>query len=235
MLKKVIDLIYPKRCPICGNIVPLGDALVHVECLKKLERVREPICKKCGKPIESPEQEYCMDCTKHQFSYTRGRSLWVYNHAIDASIFAYKYKGKREYWQFYSNAILTELTTFIKNTDPQVIIPVPLNKRKQIQRGYNQAEWIAKGISKKLEIPIDTHVLIRNRWTVPQKELSNKERIANLLQAFELEKNHQHYDRVLLIDDIYTTGSTIEACSKILKKDGVKEIYFITLCIGKGM
>ena len=133
--------------------------------------------------------------------------------------------------QGYGKAIL--------NLAPDVLVPVPIHKSKYRQRGYNQAEILANGIAKELNIPVFSHLLIRNRKTLPQKQLSDKERLRNLQEAFIYNKAAaSNYPitlkRVLIVDDIYTTGSTIEACTNVLLRNGIENIYFITLCIGKG-
>jgi len=119
------------------------------------------------------------------------------------------------------------------------LVPVPIHKSKYRERGYNQAEVLAKGIGRELNIPVLSDLLIRNKKTLPQKQLSDKERLNNLREAFEYnstyaEKLRRQPDRLMLVDDIYTTGSTIEACTNVLKQNGVSYVYFITLCIGKG-
>ena len=104
----------------------------------------------------------------------------------------------------------------------------------------NQAEILAKGIAKSTHIPVYNNILIRNKNTIPQKLLDDKERVKNLKNAFAVSdeclnaKEISTLKRVMLIDDIYTTGATIDVCAKVLKSIGIKEVYFITVCIGKG-
>jgi len=235
LAEKVINLLYPHRCPVCFEIVMKEEGLIHMHCRNLLKYVHEPVCLKCGKPIENTMKEYCADCSRHKYSYNYGKSLWVYNQASSQSVFAYKYKSRKEYAGFYSEEILKVHGQWICSLMPDVIIPIPLNRKKQRTRGFNQAELIGKNISMALKIPMDANMLIRNRLTAPQKELTPRERLKNLEKAFSInQENQKIYRRVLLIDDIYTTGSTIEACSKVLSANGSKEIYFICLCIGQG-
>ena len=231
--ERVMDLIYPRRCPICQEIV--GEERVHRQCLRKLEYVEEPLCKKCGKPIFSEEAEYCFDCTNHGKSFSQGRAVWVYNDAIDKSIFEYKYKGKREFADFYVDEVLRTLGRWIKRISPDLILPVPLSKKKERTRGFNQAGLLGSGIGRALEISVQDGVLVRNRNTEPQKSLGPKERYENLSKAFETRDGRLvEGKRILLVDDIYTTGSTVEACSRVLLQAGADSVFFITLCIGKG-
>ena len=121
------------------------------------------------------------------------------------------------------------------------VIPVPIHRRKMRYRGYNQAERIARELADGLELPMYADYLRRNRFTVPQKELSNHERVRNLMRALEpgpeaawLRKQHKTPRRVILVDDIYTTGSTLEACSSVLRATGVEHVMVATICIGGG-
>jgi ComF family protein len=235
LVEKIIDLLYPRRCPVCFNVVAQKEGLIHGKCRPLLKCVHEPACLKCGKPIENATKEYCVDCGSHKYTFKYGKALWVYNEASSQSVLAYKYKGKKEYAGFYSRELLKAHGSWICSLSPDAIIPVPLNRKKQRMRGFNQAELIARNLSLTLKIPMDSNLLLRNRLTAPQKELNPKERLRNLKKAFSINPKHQKmYRRVLLIDDIYTTGSTIEACAKVLTENGTKEVYFLCLCIGHG-
>lgn len=238
MLKTLIDLIYPLRCPLCGDIViPKGEKICY-ECRPKLPYVKEPSCMKCSKPIEDEDMEFCGDCQRKSFSFTRGYSLWVYDERMRQSISAFKYLGRKEYGAFYVEEILKNLKGTLDRLELDGVVAVPLHPRKLRKRGYNQAKVIAKPIAKACNLPyID--LLLRSKNTLPQKELSDKERIKNLQSAFAINKRVLNglsvpMNRLLLVDDIYTTGSTIEACTELLLQYGVKEVYFLTLCIGKG-
>ena len=113
-------------------------------------------------------------------------------------------------------------------------MPVPLHPSRKRKRGYNQAQILAEEIGKILEIPVDSKSLIRTRKTSPQKKLGHKERKKNLKHAFAVKHTFQAAKRVLLVDDIYTTGNTIDAVSNVLKQKGVENVYFLTISIGQG-
>ena len=115
-----------------------------------------------------------------------------------------------------------------------MIIPIPIHSNRRKKRGYNQCEELAKVISKKLNIPMNASVLIRKKETKPQSGLSFTQRKNNMKDAFELKNTFDIYHKnMLLIDDIYTTGATINSCSKLLKKKNANEVYFLTLSIGR--
>ena len=117
---------------------------------------------------------------------------------------------------------------FIKEENDFIIIPVPLSQKRLKWRGFNQAEEIAKNLSIYLEIPILNNILIKNKDTTFQSKLSNEERKINLLNTFNCNENMEN-KKILLVDDIYTTGSTMEECSKVLKQSKAKEIIGITI------
>lgn len=239
MFQSILDIIYPVRCPICGGIVIPKSNRICANCKLKLHYVGEPRCKKCSKPIEQEEKEYCDDCSRKDFHFAQGYSVWVYDDTIKHSIAEFKYHSKKEYAKFYVDEVIRLYGDKIKSLSPDVIVPIPIHKYKFLERGYNQAEILAKGIGKELNIPLFSKLLLRNKKTLPQKLLSDKERLRNLRQAFEFNDTaasdfHGKIKSVLLVDDIYTTGSTIEACTNVLMKHDIQEVCFITLCIGKG-
>lgn len=239
LLKSIIDIIYPRRCPICGDIVVPRGELACSLCKQKLIPIEEPRCKKCSKPIDTEEKEFCLDCERKKHHYINGYALWLYDSHMKKSIADYKFHGKREYSEFYVNEIVKRYGKDILRVAPDVLAPIPIHKTKLIQRGYNQADILAKGIGKELEIPVLSQLLHRDKKTLPQKQLDDKERLKNLEKAFafsEEEKDQfgQPIQSVMLVDDIYTTGSTIEACTNILLHNGIEKVYFISICIGKG-
>ena len=237
IIGEMINLIYPRRCPICDNVLQSQGILCCEECKGKLKYVKEPFCKKCGKPVEDEEIEYCFDCSKKEKHFISGRAVFVYDGCMKNSIAGFKYKGKREYGEFYGNEIVNKLGDYINSLGVDAIIPVPIHKERYRIRGYNQADIIAKFVGKKLDIPVMSDALIRTVNTVAQKELDNKQRNKNLFNAFEVniqDSDLENINKVLIIDDIYTTGATIDSCAKALIDKKNIEVYFVTLSIGQG-
>lgn len=235
------DLLYPPRCPLCGEILASGEGETHEKCYEKLPWVREPICKRCGKPMMSPGgdvREFCQDCLRNYHrqkkSFDQGRALWIYEGDIQKSVLDFKYKGMKTYADFYGSEVVRVWGGWIRRKNPDVLIPVPIHARKKRIRGFNQAELLAKVIGKKMDLTVRNDILCRNRWTEPQKSISGQERRHNLTKSIEIRNLPIGIRRVMLIDDIYTTGSTMEACGRILKENGVEEVDFLTLCIGLG-
>ena len=239
LLQSILDMLYPVRCPVCGEIVTPKDRRICIPCESKLQVICQPRCKKCSKPIEQEQREYCSDCERKEYHFQYGYALWVYDSIMKKSISDFKYNHKKEYAKYYIQAIIDNYGEKIKHMAPDIIVPVPIHKSKRRDRGYNQAEILGRGIGKELDIPVLPDLLVRNKKTLPQKQLNDKERLLNLQEAFAYNNESSlvyqgKMNVVLLIDDIYTTGSTIEACTNILLQNQVKQVYFLTLCIGKG-
>lgn len=234
MIKRLLYGMFPRRCPICDKCIN-SNIDICSKCEGKLQFLKEPKCKKCGKPIDAEEKEYCMDCEKSNHLYETGIGAYVYSNEVKQSIYKFKYYNRRDFSEFYGRSIATHFQKEIEYWNADVIIPIPIHRKKLVSRGYNQAELFARELSKWLQIPTDSHLLVRVLNTKPQKELGNNDRSKNLKNAFKLTENVVKYNKVILVDDIYTTGSTIDACSEVLLLGGAKKIYFISLGIGTGI
>lgn len=231
---KVLNLIYPPTCALCGDLLSKEERYICAACDTFLPRVTEPACFKCGKEISDYETELCEDCLRHERSFARGFPAMNYDEAFRESIATFKYHGKKDYGKYFAYEIARSRGRDIAEAGPEVLIPVPLHKKKLRKRGYNQAEVIARELGRRLDIPVDDKILIRTVNTLPQKRLNNIERENNLKKAFHSQENRVKYNKIMLVDDIYTTGATVEACTKVLHDIGVKDIYYTSICIGRG-
>lgn len=189
---------------------------------------------RCGKSLEDELEEFCHDCSVKTHAYKRGVAGFSYTKAMKRSMYAFKYNNRREYAEFYSKVICEKYNKVINSWGAEVLIPVPLHRLRLMKRGYNQAQVVAEKIGKNLGISVDSKILIRNKNTKPQKQLTDKERNNNIENAFQIVPNGIKYKKVVLVDDIYTTGTTIDECAKVLKRNGVTDVYFIAVCVGKG-
>ncbi len=233
-LNNVWKLLYPARCPVCDKAVSPAGALICYSCHQKLQPVREPRCRKCGKGLSKQEQELCVDCRNRTHRYIRGIALYEYD-CIHESVYRFKYEGRREYADFYAQEIIRYLGGQIRSFHPDALIPVPLHPDRLKKRGYNQAQLIAEGIGAGMGIPVRSGVVGRVINTIPQKELAPAERQNNLKRAFKIQENDVKLKTIIIVDDIYTTGSTVDALCKVLESAGVERAFFITLAIGKGI
>lgn len=232
----VLDLVYPRRCPVCGSVLRHAKRSGYIcpLCRRKLHYVEAPQCLRCGKHIESSEQEYCEDCMRIPKHFTKGFPVFVYEGALKNSLLAFKYKNKREYAAFYAEEIVGRYGTQLAKIHADAWVPVPVHRKRYRKRGYNQAALIAKELSKRTQIPCYEHVLVRIVQTHVQKTLNDKQRYQNLKNAFKCQQNSVKLRKVILVDDIYTTGATIEACTRELLRTGVEQVYYVSVSIGEG-
>lgn len=173
-----------------------------------------------------------MDCKTHKRSFEYGMALVHYDETARRSMVQIKYKHKKEYLEFYGAAIAKRFQQRLAKTGADCLVPVPVHPSRKRKRGFNQADVLARHISDYTGIPVYADILVRNKKTAPQKKLTPRERLANLEQAFLAGDIPESVKRVVLVDDIYTTGSTMEACTRVLKKSGITHVYFVTICIG---
>jgi len=225
-----LDLLFPRRCPFCDEPLKPGKELVCPPCRTRISYLTEPTCLKCGKKVKDTV-EFCEDCSGRSHHYDRGIALYEYQ-GLEGAIYRFKYKNRREYAEFFGKEISEKLGVEILRFKPDCLVPVPIHRKRLRSRGYNQAEELARIISGQLKIPYDSKLIKRVQATAPLKNLKLKERQNNLKKAFKINRNDVKLDRIIIIDDIYTTGSTIDAMAKEFRQIGVNKIYFVALSIG---
>lgn len=223
-------MLYPRTCPVCHKILKNPETRICPECVGGFVPVGKEYCMKCGKPVEK-EQEYCEVCGKRHRDFTEGRGVFLYDHTMKSSLMKFKYEGRREYVEYYVKAMSYFAAKDILRWNPDVVIPIPLHKKKYRIRGFNQAECLARGLAKEWDLPFSAGILKKVKNTRSQKKLQAAERKHNLDDAFAVCEEIRGLS-VLVIDDVYTTGSTMDAAAKVLKEKGAEKVYFLTLCIG---
>ena len=228
-LSGLLDFVFPRRCPVCGDIIVPQGELCCLSCRGRLKYVEEPYCLKCGKPLKDAGEALCPDCSRKKRSFDYGRVVFLYDELMSNTIYYFKYGGRQEYAAFYADEILKRYERLIRSISPDALVPIPLHKSRFRKRGYNQAELIAEELSRRLGIPVLPKLLLRVKKTKPQKNLDEAQRENNLKRAFKIGKNDVSLETVILIDDIYTTGSTLDSAAGCLREIGVKGVYFIVL------
>lgn len=238
---RLIEMLFPRRCPVCDEILEPEEigCGIHTECEIKLYPVREPVCMQCGRPLENGDVEYCYDCSRKRKLVDRrmiaqGKALFLYQGLIKETMYRFKYGNRQEYAQYFAEYAIQRYGNWLREKQIEVIVPVPMYEKKRRVRGYNQAEVFAKALSRVTGIPVDVELVKRVIDTVPQKGLSDVERKNNLKNAFQKSENIVQYSQILVVDDIYTTGSTADAIAEVIKTES-NQIYFMSICIGKGM
>lgn len=228
------NLIYPRRCPVCDAVMENSRWLACPACVKKMRPIGEPRCRVCGKPLTDPEGELCRDCSEHPHIFTAGRGIFLYGKAAHHSLTRYKEGSRREYQRFYIRAAAVYGQAWVRQCRPQVLVPVPMYPKDRRKRGFFPAGELAEGLGKAWNLPVDQTLVQKIRRTKPQKELDRAGRRRNLAGAFEGRPGSWGLERILLIDDVYTTGSTLDAVAKAAREHGVREIYFLTVFTGNG-
>lgn len=228
---KILEILYPTVCPFCGQLSKDG---MCEGCRTKVVYVIEPLCKKCGKPIRNEQKEYCYDCDSHRHIFTEGRSLYVHKSPVPEAVYALKYQNRKIYASFFARELAEHYGSYLMRKRIDLILPIPLHKRKLRQRGFNQAELVAKELGRLTGITVDTGILKRIKDTGPQKSLNDKERMHNIKGAFSVQEKIGRGKNILLIDDIYTTGSTMDEAARVLFRAGAENVCFLTISIGQG-
>lgn len=234
---EAVNAILPPTCPICGKPKPFcGKKRLDIcpGCREKIGYIKEPVCLKCGKSIQDDDDEFCRDCGRGLHIYDQAAAVYEYSRAVKNSIYRFKYYNKREYASSYAAEMVRSCGGMINVWSPDVIMPVPIHSSRLKERGYNQAGLIAAELGRLMGIPVDETSLKRVVRTTPMKELNNLQRIKNLQNAFQVDRKDVIYKKVLIVDDIYTTGATFDACAAVLKESGTQEVYGVSLCVGDG-
>lgn len=185
--------------------------------------------------MKNSEKEFCGDCRDRGTAhfYEKGLALCSYNDTMRESLYKMKYQGRREYAETYGRLMAQYFGNVIKRAGVEGIVPVPLHPKRERERGYNQAALLARAFGRESGIPVYENYLVRTRHTPPMKSLSTAERQNNLKKAFKIGQNDVKLRVTIVIDDIYTTGSTIDAVAKMLLEAGALRVFFITLAIGE--
>ena len=211
--ERLVDLIFPPRCPLCDEPVKPGGTGICRGCREEW---------KPGVHFISGEGHF----------FTEGAFLCRYEEAASA-IYRFKYGGRREYAETLGREMAREMKELLEDWQPDGLVPVPLHPRRRRKRGYNQAQLLADALGKALGLPVYGDLVERCRDTVPQKELNAQERQNNLKKAFKIRGNDVKLSTIVIVDDIYTTGGTVDEIAKTLLEAGVKKVYAVTLASGQ--
>jgi ComF family protein len=164
----------------------------------------------------------------------QGKSLFSYRGAAKQSMYRFKYGNRREYAAFFADEAVRRYAAWIRANGVEAVVPVPMYRKKERRRGYNQAKLLARELAVRLGLAYEPSMVRRVRDTKPQKELSALERENNLKNAFQVADFVVKYNCVLIVDDIYTTGCTAETIAGELQRAGIERIYVLSACIATG-
>lgn len=237
-LAKVLDFLYPPRCAACGTpLAAESERRVCARCVLRVERMPEPRCEICGGPVESEVSDTarCARCLAHPPRYRVARTVARYRTtaedepgSLPALIRRHKYGLDQSVGRALVEYLGDELPMAAGDYD--VVIPVPLHWRRLWWRGFNQAALLAGEVARRLNLPLDTTAMSRRRFTTPQTSRHHDERIKNVRRAFAVIKPERVRNRrVLIVDDVMTTGATVDECARVLIAAGAASVDVFTL------
>ena len=228
LIENIVDLILPRRCLKCGKLLENAGYLCD-KCADEINFIIPPYCQRCGNPLHDENSQLCAGCAsgKKRF-YRLARSAMAYDDSDKNLIIAFKFFDRTE------NANLLAAMMKVAGKDifaagVDMFIPVPLHYTRLIKRRYNQSSLLAEKLSRMTGIPTENFALIRHRKTRPQVECSGRARVTNVKNAFSVKRPELiSGKRIVLIDDIMTTGSTLKESALALKKAGAKSVDILT-------
>lgn len=233
-LRKVLNAIFPTSCSACGS--PLSDdpnPFFCNQCWKTITPLAAPQCPRCSYPFPSPHalknspSHFCGTCRKRPPAFTKAWTPFPYKPPLKEAIWQFKYHGK-----INLAGPLADLMAAALHPLPPIdwIVPVPLHPNRLRDREYNQSLLLADRLSTQLHIPVKTGLLCRIRETPPQTTLRRTARLTNLRGSFSLSNTPGIQGQsILLVDDVFTTGTTVNECAKMLRKGGAGQVYVSTL------
>jgi len=246
-LKSVADLVYPVLCYQCGELQLDGHYLCH-SCsvdFKKIGEEGENFCDRCSEPFEGAfsQNPICPNCSTLEYSFDFARSALKNTDVSKKIVHDFKYRKQR-----HLAGVLADFCQQTVEMDERigrvigedksetVIVPVPLHWRRQLNRGFNQAELVSIALAERIEVP-HLKLLRRNRYTTTQTRLVRHERLKNLKDAFSIRgkfRKKGDFKHVILVDDVFTTGSTSEACASLIKKECSKVENIVVVTVLRG-
>jgi ComF family protein len=228
---KTLNAILPPRCAGSGAVVD-APGMVSPAFWSELSFIDNPFCETCGVPFGfgSTIGTICAACIDEEPEFTRARSAVVYNDASRKLVIGFKYGDRMHAVQTFVPWLARAGAELIADTD--IVIPVPLHFRRLWQRRFNQSAVLGEMLAKRSGLAFAPDALTRPRYTVKQKGLSRKERHANVRGAFAVDAKQAaalHGKNILLVDDVFTSGATLNECARVLKKAGAAQVYVLTI------
>jgi ComF family protein len=233
LFRRFLDLVLPTSCSFCnGSVAESRVPFFCFSCWSDFAVMSGPICPRCGRPFESPEalshspDHLCGACRRQAPDFDQALSAGIFEGPLREAIHQFKYRPCRS----LGKPLARWMAGTIRVIQPiDLIVPIPLHSSRLRKRGFNQALLLAAELGKCTQLPLSFDNLVRIRPTRPQVELSGTERIKNVAGAFALNRPGAVLGRsILLIDDVFTTGATMNECARVLKKAGAAQVTAFT-------
>jgi len=231
-----LSFLYPESCQLCSKArATPAEGFVCVDCKAQVRIIQPPFCERCGLPYEGAitTRFECANCLDANWHFHSARSAVVARDQVLDVIHRYKYLRELWFEPFLADLLISQALPELAKSSWQWIVPVPLHAAKQREREFNQAERLGLRLGAAAQIPVNTRLLCRVVPTRTQTLLSRQERVANMRNAFALMgKAHLDGGRILLVDDVLTTGATTSACASVLLSGGASEVCVWTVARG---
>ena len=229
--KLVSGIFFRNGCIVCGRATT---SAVCTDCSNSIRYIQQPYCTKCGQPFttHSGISHVCYDCIKGKNKFTLSRAVFEYNGAIVKLIHRFKFGDRVNLSSFFSEELFKLYEAHFAAKDITAILPVPLSTHRLKHRSYNQTQLLAEALSRKLSIPVFPQILEKIKETPPQSLLSAEKRRENVKDAYKVtDRKTLKGKKVLLIDDVITTGATVNACTRALMRAGIKQVYVTAIAM----
>lgn len=231
--RAILDILFPPICHYCKTFIPdAGDIHLCGTCMEDVVSIESPHCKTCGLPFQTEGgiDHVCGGCLMTRRPFDAARAAAVFSGPVQELVHRFKYGKKVHLRRPLALLTVSRLSPFIGEVCPDIVIPVPLHARRLRERGFNQAVLLGEVLAKEWRLPLSRRDLQRIRWTDPQVGLTAAEREANVRGAFAVaDPSRMRGKRVLLVDDVYTTGSTVAECARVLKRAGAEAVLVATV------
>ena len=233
----LVSVFFPAGCRLCERVLEHASTVpICQECLGSFAALGEAVCETCGQPLaawslggaRAEESLVCPECQTREYAFDRSRSYGLYKAVLARAIVLLKFERVEPLGHWFAGRLadLARKEGFAAD----IVVPVPLHKQRQRERGYNQADLIARPLARKLGLPYRTVLLVRTKPRPDKHILSLEERWDSVRGAFATRPGTQVDNlRVLLVDDVMTTGATLDACAKALRGAGAKSVIGLTV------
>ena len=228
-VKELFESLFPDKCALCRTALEKEEQGICRHCFESREIILDNFCRKCGKKLED-DRTKCYDCGRTQHEFERGHCLFEYEE-IKEAILAIKYHRDRWRAVAFAKLMAWVYEEVVREWAIEAVAFVPQAVGDIGQKGYNPPETVARYLCRSWDLPLLKGILKAHRKRYRQKELGAWDRKDNLKNIFYC-KQAIPYRRILLIDDVYTTGATMDACSVLLKENGAEAVYFLTIAGG---
>jgi len=231
-IERLLQFFLPPQCPCCEKFLEERERGICADCLLKIHWIEPPFCSVCGSPFVSKEIDChpCAACLRKGKYFTMARALGYYEDPLQEAIHQWKYEQKITFNPIFGEWMAQGLARYWDARQIDLLIPVPLHRQRLRERGFNQALLLVEELSRRAGIPYRKRVLRKKNPTTPQVNLSGAEREKGVRGSFHiLDRKALEGKSILLVDDVYTTGATVNECSKVLLAGGAKRVDVLTL------